>query len=1111
MNRASVVAWGLLLAGCVVDLELPPPPGPASLSGTLVYAIPGKTQLAPAVGATVELSNSSLRTVANEEGFFQLDRVSATKGTLVFRLDTNGDGKMDRQKNVDLAALGLRAGRDLNLGQVVLGRNASVNGKAVREDRRAVASGHGGSTVFVPEGPYATTTADDGSFVLAELPEGPLTLAVFRPGFEVASADVVLRSGEELRTQQLVLAVSTAPLAKGTLQGRVVLEPPPQDAASAQVSLYVGGRVVSGGQAQADGTFHFDALDVGLYDLTVVRAGYQSSLTRNIYIQAGSNVLADVALAPGDSVTPDAGALLPADAGQVVDVGVLNDGGVDPGPPAAVLAPAITSVTPDAGSARFSGELSVGVQPLRYAWSIASDAGTALTLSTTSQYSALATSGLPPAGQSATVSLVVTDPLGRVSAPATGQLFVSDRPMAHLTPPGPLTLPPAATLSAAGSVDSLGLGLRYEWSVDYGGLLLSSLTNPTISVSGTAVGPARVTVRVVNAFGLASAPVSVDLFVTVAGNNFAVDAGSPQLVDAGTVVFLNGSLLTASTDAFGFLWEERGTFGSPLSINSADQQRADIFPPLFSGPDQQRRFSFKASRPKGCGFTQSAACEVRESETVVTVVDSTPPLPAFYGGTEVSRFGPLRMSANETLLTSSINTATVRFTDLALGVDLNVLRTYDSLRNELSLEFLSPLTSGVTYRVTLDGLEDLSSRRNKMALATADFVAYSTHYSSTFKSAGAGSATLSPTPGVGLLRFTTAMGIEDRALVVGRKDSPDNQWNFNFISSTQGSGTLPEQSTLPLPSRTLPGRRMHTANSRLFAQLAKPSGVGWATAVDGVLSVYDSGTNLWQQLTRAAAGSTRYAAPGPLFSDGTLLYALVSNNGLRATRLDTTGQVTAWGFPDAVTGGMAEVIDPGAANFPNNPQLVAGGVLASGARYVAAFEPMTGARLHVYRSIASGSWQALADADADLSLGATAVPVDVRVAASGSTVVVAAMLAIGGTPQVKTLMCQMSACDWALVSVPAGVHDGFDLDVRGPAALLVLPVSGALKLLSMDLSVSPGVWVQENGPHPNGVFNDDPTCMAEAPEMARNEFAMWLTWGEKCTAAPWQVVLRRVD
>ena len=85
-----------------------------------------------------------------------------------------------RQLALDLGELAAGPGRDVSVGDVLLGESATVHGRVRASDRAAMPGGHKGTAVFVPEGPFATFTADDGSFTLSELPPGTLRLAFFR-------------------------------------------------------------------------------------------------------------------------------------------------------------------------------------------------------------------------------------------------------------------------------------------------------------------------------------------------------------------------------------------------------------------------------------------------------------------------------------------------------------------------------------------------------------------------------------------------------------------------------------------------------------------------------------------------------------------------------------------------------------------------------------------------------------------------------------------------------------------------------------------------------------------------------------------------------------------
>lgn len=243
----------LTLASCT-DLTLPPPPappGPGSVQGTLVYAVPGRTTAEPAVGATVRLANSTLEAVAGEDGYFRLENLVTQGGTLLIQFDVDRDGAPDRQRRLDLAGYGAGFGKDVSLGTVLLGRNSTVAGIARRGDAADQPTGHAGTSVFVPEGPFATQTADDGSFLLEAMPEGPLTLAFFRPGYESTVQSTTLRAGERLQLETVLLTVKPVADLPGTLGG-TVLQADGAPAEGATVSLPGLGVVAT---TDADGRF----------------------------------------------------------------------------------------------------------------------------------------------------------------------------------------------------------------------------------------------------------------------------------------------------------------------------------------------------------------------------------------------------------------------------------------------------------------------------------------------------------------------------------------------------------------------------------------------------------------------------------------------------------------------------------------------------------------------------------------------------------------------------------------------------------------------------------------------------------------------------------------
>ena len=83
----------LLAATACIDLQLPEPPGPGSIQGTLVYFRPGRAMPVPAVGAKAQVRKTSLAATANGDGYFSLGPISQTEGELLITFDLDDDGR----------------------------------------------------------------------------------------------------------------------------------------------------------------------------------------------------------------------------------------------------------------------------------------------------------------------------------------------------------------------------------------------------------------------------------------------------------------------------------------------------------------------------------------------------------------------------------------------------------------------------------------------------------------------------------------------------------------------------------------------------------------------------------------------------------------------------------------------------------------------------------------------------------------------------------------------------------------------------------------------------------------------------------------------------------
>jgi carboxypeptidase family protein/fibronectin type III domain protein len=168
---------------------------------------------------------------------------------------------------------------------VVLATNpAKVTGQVLGE----LPQGGTGPLAFATvtlEGTSATgITNAAGQFTLDQLAPGSYLLRVLVDGYQTTSVPVLnLTGGEErLLTDPLTLS-----LQRGSLRGRVALADAPADASGVVVEVTGSGRAVVTG---ADGSFAFDALVAGTYEVRARREGYAQQAVGGLAVTAGANV-----------------------------------------------------------------------------------------------------------------------------------------------------------------------------------------------------------------------------------------------------------------------------------------------------------------------------------------------------------------------------------------------------------------------------------------------------------------------------------------------------------------------------------------------------------------------------------------------------------------------------------------------------------------------------------------------------------------------------------------------------------------------------------------------------------------------------------------------------
>lgn len=543
--------WLVLVCGCInLSLPDPPaPPGPGSIQGTVVYAVAGRSGVRPAVGARITLLESGQSVVAEAEtGRFDLREVRLTSGRLHFVFDLDGDGVVDRQRVLQLDSLG--AGRDVALGEVVLSRNATVVGRVLRGDVPQ-ASGHGGTSIFVPGAPFAIATGDTGDFVLENLPEGPLQLAFYRQGYRPESRDLSLRGGEETRVSTASLTADPQAMGSVTVSGVVTFDDAtPIANARVRFAASTSSFVAT---TNAAGAFSAQTTSAQLYQVGVEADGAVSLRLYNVLLLPGANELPPVLLTRGTS-TPldlDAGLLLPNDAGTGND-------------PIAFIDPSVLELAPGQRGT-LSSARSVGVRPLTFHWRSVADGGAQLTFDTPDTQSSSTSVFAPDAAGLYPVTLRLTDALGVDSPERVGLVRVGSRPTVTVAASMGTTVESGSmvTLRATGTSTDGQVIRTFLWAQRTGPPVLTapppaidtiSFTAPTVTGSI----PMTFEVRAVSELGFESAPASITLALQPGMLPTLVASASPSTIDSdggAHAVTLSASVMGGAPDAsYVFSW-----------------------------------------------------------------------------------------------------------------------------------------------------------------------------------------------------------------------------------------------------------------------------------------------------------------------------------------------------------------------------------------------------------------------------------------------------------------------------------------------------------------------------------------------------------------------------
>jgi hypothetical protein len=1117
-SQLTLLCLGLALGsfGCSRNLELPAPPGAGTIQGSVMYAEPGQSTLRPATGATIDLLGSSVATVATgENAFFSLSPIAVETGALLIRLDLNNDGVADRQKLIRLEDIKAGPGRNVALGQIVLGINGVVQGSALRQDFSQATSGHAGTTVFVPEGPFTTYSGDNGGFSLDKLPEGQVTLAFFRTGYASNTVSIMLRAGEVFRLAPVILEPLPTTATTSKVTGVVALDGSPT---AEGVTVYIDDSTTA--TTDSAGHYTFPAVSRGVHSFGFQKVGYGSAVLTNMLIDGDNVELRPVTLTAGTSMQPnlDAGvppfdAGMPKDGGEdMKDAGTPDSGTPDSGapdagtddagitvdagpPPVAIINAPPAYVLPN-NAFQLVAQNSTGSPPLSYHWTV--DGGSINIANNNTPFAATPSLFAPGLPTLLSFGLRVSDVSGRFSQPVGVLVPVASRPNAIITSGTPATVYAGQTVifDAITSTDPNGSGIvSYQWTANPVGSVTSMPLNGGQQFHVTA--PAMVSTSVLvsigltvtNGLGVPSTQTTVNFTLsTMAAPSWGVDAGTPQTVGDGTVVTLKGG-----ANAPGFMGAMFSYAWSPSrepAMGVADWQLTDptaatttFIAPAVVGNNRVINFTLTANASPPLMPAQ------KTGNTWVVVQDRKPPA---ISATSVSAMGLGSTAGAWVEFDEPINAGTVNGVSVNLAPGASGSTPGVSQRivegQRLTLVMRRMATAGTPYVLQVFSVQDTAPTPNTVIGASYQFIAEQ-RWSEAYESAT--TMTAEPRPGVVARSNGTAGSYE--VYVTARKDTqPIAYGPVNTTSCAMPPCTLPLDTAQP--------------TATLAAVLPKgATAMPMAGAPVAVFQLADFiGTPALAFSRVFAMWTALPAAPGYIITDGTNLSTVfVDAAGLKVASYNSAGPSWNTGTATTLSANTTD-FSWDAASFPIIASDSAVGITDT---FVIARTSKSGEVRVFQKSLSTGNWTSVGSLG---TAGTANKVVDARIMTGKDypQAAWAAMLRQNG--QVDVTLFGTVNNGWTPIASGA---TSIDVAYEPSFIWLAASVNGQIELRNQLLGS--GQWNIQPGPlrmgMPGNSLNNSTSCTAEYPQMALLKDRVYVSWQEKCGAGPWKVYMRALQ
>ncbi len=253
--------------------------GPAA-TGTVQGTVRNAANNQPISGATISVANTNLSTTSRSDGTYTLNNVPSGQQTL----NASASGFIPAQVPVTVVA-NQTATRDINLTPVPVG--GTVQGTVRNSANNQPIPG---ATISAANTSVTTTSGNDGSYTLANVPAGPQTLNASATGFTSAQVMVTVVANQTV-TQNILL--TPLPVG-GTVQGTVRNASNGQPISGATIAVANTNLSTA---SRTDGTYALNNVPPGDQTLNASATGFISTQVR-VTVVTNQTVTQNISLSP---------------------------------------------------------------------------------------------------------------------------------------------------------------------------------------------------------------------------------------------------------------------------------------------------------------------------------------------------------------------------------------------------------------------------------------------------------------------------------------------------------------------------------------------------------------------------------------------------------------------------------------------------------------------------------------------------------------------------------------------------------------------------------------------------------------------------------------------